>query len=292
MITGSVVELVTPLFADGAPDYQALEGLVDWHAAEGSAALVIGSAASGAADLDPEARAELLRRAVWQSEGRLEIVADIGATDVDAAFEMAEMARDARASALLLTVPATGDLTQSKVLRYVERIVENAVLPLWVRNRFDRPEPPAAAGVASLARIHGIAGFIECSADPSRARELLAAKRPDGFQLLSGLDETACRWVLDGFSGVLSVTANVAPGLMSRMLAAARAGDIAGAESIDVSLRPLHRMLLGDAGGLPVRWALAELGRLPEEGHSAVRLPQAGDYAQLRRALREAQVLG
>ena len=292
MITGSLVELVTPLDADGAPDYLALEGLVDWHVAEGSAGLLVGTEASGAAHFIPEWRAELLRRAVWQAEGRLAIIADLGMEDVDAALETAAMAADVGASGLLLTVPATGDLTQGNVLRHVEQIVEEAVLPLLVRNRFERPEPPIAAGVRSLALIHGLAGFIECSADPTRARELLAMKHSKkDFLLFAGLDETACRLVLDGFRGALSVTANVAPGPVSRMIAAAQAGDVAGAESIDVSLRPLHEVLLGDAGGLAMRWALAELGRLPE-GRSPSAGLQPVDFAQLRRAMRTAQILG
>ncbi|MCC2658002.1 MAG: dihydrodipicolinate synthase family protein [Panacagrimonas sp.] len=289
MITGSFVELVTPLAADRAPDYAALEGLVDWHATEGSAALIVGTASSGAVDLDPETRAELLRRAVWQAEDRLAILADIGTPDVAAALEIAEIAADVGVSALLLTVPSTVDLTQADLLRHVERIAEDAALPLFVRNRFDRPSPPAAAGVAGLGRMQGIAGFVECSADASRARELLGIQRSPDFQLLVGIDELACRLVLDGFSGAVSVTANIAPGPVSRMIAAARAGDIAGAESIDMSLRPLYPMLLGDAGGPAVRWALSELGRLPEHPSRSLR---TGDYADLRRAMRAAQILG
>jgi 4-hydroxy-tetrahydrodipicolinate synthase len=288
MITGSFVELVTPLAADRAPDYVSLEALVDWHATEGSGALIVGTAASGAVDLDPDTRAELLRRAVWQAEERVAILADVGTLDVASALEIAEIGADVGVSGLLLTVPATGELTQADVLRYVERVAEDAALPLFVRNRFDRPSPPAAAGVAGLARMHGIAGFVECSADATRVRELLEIKRSGDFQLLAGIDELACRLVLDGFSGAVSVTANIAPGPISRMIAAARAGDIAGAESIDMSLRPLYPMLLGDAGGAAVRWALSELGRLPENPSRSLR---TGDYADLRRAMRAAQLL-
>lgn len=290
MITGSLVELITPLFADHTPDYRTLEGLVDWHAAEGSAALILGSAASGAAALDLESRSELLRRAVWQAEGRLKVIADLGAVDVQAALEIAAAASDIGASGLLFTVPATADPTRPDVLRHVERIVEDAALPLLVRNRFDRPAPPAAAEVGYLARMRGVAGFIECSADPARARALLGTPRPDGMALYAGLDETACRLVLDGFAGALSVTANVAPGAVSRMIAAARAGDIAGAETIDVSLRALHEVLLGNAGGLPLRWALIELGLLPED-RLPTALPESIDYAHVRRAMRTAHVL-
>lgn len=290
MITGSIVELITPRFADGMPDLQALERLVDWHAAEGSAALIVGSAASGAAGLDLESRAELLRRAVWQAEGRLKIIADLGALDVQAALDVAAAAQDAGASGLLITVPITADASRSDVLRHVERIAEDAALPLLVRNRFDRPAPPDAADVGYLSRMHGVAGFIECSADPARARALLQTPRADGMALCAGLDATACRLVLDGFAGAVSVTANVAPGAVSRMIATARAGDIAGAESLDLFLRPLYEVLLGDAGGLLLRWALAELGLLADDRRTTSLL-QPIDYAHVRRALRTANVI-
>src|SRR5580704_15738913 len=79
-----------------------------------------------------------------------------------------------------------------------------------------------------------------------------------------------------GARGVISVTANVAPRRMHEACAAALAGDMAKARSLDASLQALHRDLFVESSPIPVKWAVARLGlmgntlRLPLVELSAV----------------------
>jgi len=68
---------------------------------------------------------------------------------------------------------------------------------------------------------------------------------------------------------VISVTANVAPRLMSEMCAAVRKGNNARAIEINNRLLGLHKHLFVEANPIPVKWALHRMGRI-EEG---IRLP-------------------
>jgi 4-hydroxy-tetrahydrodipicolinate synthase len=68
---------------------------------------------------------------------------------------------------------------------------------------------------------------------------------------------------------VISVTANVAPRLMSEMCRAALAGDLATARALNNRLLPLHFKLFVEANPIPVKWALARMGRIP----GGIRLP-------------------
>ena len=52
--------------------------------------------------------------------------------------------------------------------------------------------------------------------------------------------------------------------------AAAKAGDVTAAEAADAPLAALHRDLFCEANPIPVKWALAKMGRAAEEG---IRLP-------------------
>lgn len=72
-----------------------------------------------------------------------------------------------------------------------------------------------------------------------------------------------------GFHGDISVTANVAPEAMHQMCAAALAGDSARAAELDAPLQALHRDLFVEPNPLPVKWALARMGRIGE----GLRLP-------------------
>ena len=64
----------------------------------------------------------------------------------------------------------------------------------------------------------------------------------------------ACDYVLQGGDGVISVTANVAPAAVAKVMAAAKAGDASTAESMDAPLSSLHRDLFCEANPIPVKW--------------------------------------
>ena len=102
----------------------------------------------------------------------------------------------------------------------------------------------------------------------SRVRELVAGCAAD-FKILSGDDLTAREVIGVGASGVISVTANVAPRAMADMVAAAVRGDRAGATQIDQRLVGLHRNLFVESNPIPVKWALARMGLMS----GALRLP-------------------
>jgi 4-hydroxy-tetrahydrodipicolinate synthase len=68
--------------------------------------------------------------------------------------------------------------------------------------------------------------------------------------------------MLLGGKGVISVTANVAPKLMHDMCVAAMGGDLARAREINFRLLGLHQKLFVEANPIPVKWAMAEMGRI------------------------------
>ncbi len=290
MIKGSIVDLVTPTHADGAPDFETLETLVDWHVDEGSAALVIGGGPDPAAKLEIEERTELFRRAVWQADGRIPIVADIGGATTADALEAALAADEAGVDAALAVAPVAASPSPEELLRHFQAIAEAGKRPLLVRDSVNRPNLLSSAIVTRLARIDGIVGFVERGVNADAARELLAIGLPEGFALYAGADVHACKLLSDGFAGVVSVTANVAPASVRKMCAAALAGDRDQAATVDVDLQPLDQALIAGDLVAAVKWALIEIGRI-EEGPHPPTLPQASDYSNLRRALRAVHVL-
>lgn len=291
MIKGSIVDLVTPQLADGAPDLEAIEALMDWHVSERSAAVLIGGASGQIATPGFEDRRELLQRAIWQADGRLPVIAAIAVGEESETLEMVRAAEEAGATALLLELPATSGSSSEELLARIRTLAKATKLPLIVRPATARSASLQASVVAELAKIKGVAGFVEGSADSNRIRELLALGLPKDFALYSGHDATARRSVLDGFHGSVSVVANVAPSLVRDVLVAALAGDRTGSEEREARLYPLYEALMTEAHSAPVKWALVEMGRI-NEGLHPPKLPQSSDYSHLRRALRSAKILG
>ena len=97
--------------------------------------------------------------------------------------------------------------------------------------------------------------------------------------------------MLLGGHGDISVTANVAPKLMSEMCAAALSGDAGRAQQLDTKLEGLHSSLFVEANPIPVKWAVAELGLLA----NALRLPMTplseSHYEVVRAAMLNAELV-
>jgi 4-hydroxy-tetrahydrodipicolinate synthase len=134
---------------------------------------------------------------------------------------------------------------------------------------------------ARLAEVPNIIGIKEATGDLSRVAALRQGCGP-GFLLFSGDDATCREFMGLGGNGVISVTSNIAPAAMHRMCAAALSGDAAEAAAIDRDLAGLHRDLFLEANPIPVKWALAEMGRIPR----GIRLPLTWFSEQYHDALR------
>ncbi|MDF1692670.1 MAG: dihydrodipicolinate synthase family protein [Zhongshania sp.] len=286
---GIIVDLITPTHANGAPDYETLEILVDWHVENGSSALLVGSSTGHPAALNIEERTELLRRAIWQADSRIPIIADLGDNSNNQAFEFASIADEYGASALLFTAAATAGCSQNEILENVRTLAGAAKRPLIVRANFDHPNSLSPSSVADLAQISGISGFVDGSTNSTTAQELLSLKLPIGFALYAGHDASACQQILMGYRGSLSIAANVNPAQLQKLYSLAQAGDRDGAIALDLHLQALYSALLEDPNSIPLKWALVEMGCIPEGEHPPS-LGQASDYSNLRRALRAAQI--
>jgi 4-hydroxy-tetrahydrodipicolinate synthase len=144
--------------------------------------------------------------------------------------------------------------------------------------------------ILRLAAIPNIIGVKDATGNIGRGYDLLRLA-PKSFAVYSGDDPTAMALMLAGGAGNISVTANVAPRAMADMCRAAIAGDIATAVALNNKVFPLHQKLFIEPNPVPVKWALAEMGKMPA-GIRLPLVPLADDcHAAVRAALQEAGVL-
>ncbi len=125
-----------------------------------------------------------------------------------------------------------------------------------------------AATVAEVANIDSVIGIKEACGDPERAGEIRALC-DDSFIILSGEDAQTLRMAQLGAVGTISVSANVVPAQMAEFCNAFLAGDSALAETLDAGLQPVHAAMFIESSPQPVKWALAEMGKIS----SGIRLP-------------------
>ena len=292
---GSFTALVTPFSRDGALDEKAFRALVDWQIAEGTNGLVPVGTTGESPTLSHDEHKRVVEWCVDEAKGRVPVVAGSGSNSTQEAIDLSRHAEKAGADAVLVVTPYYNKPTQEGLYRHFRTIAEKVDLPLILYNVPSRTVADLANDtVLRLAQVPGIVGIKDATADLGRGSELirsLAAAGKSDFAVYGGDDSTALPLMLMGGHGVISVTANVAPKLMSEMSAAALAGDVARARAANDRLLPLHRKLFVEANPIPVKWALAEMGLINGE----LRLPltplATQHHETVRAALREAGCL-
>ena len=269
MLSGSIVAIVTPMTTEGALDLPRLAALIDWHVAEGTDAVVIVGTTGESPTVDVAEHCKLVESAVEFARGRVPVIAGTGGNSTREAIELTKFARKAGAAYALSVVPYYNKPTQEGLYRHFRAIAEAADIPLLLYNVPSRTVADLANDtVLRLAQVPNIVGIKESTSSVERITDLMM-RMPEGFLVFSGNDDSALAYILLGAHGVISVTANVAPRLMHEMCAAARAGETAKAVAINNRLLALHKQLFVESNPIPVKWALARMGRIAE----GLRLP-------------------
>ncbi|MCP3671137.1 MAG: 4-hydroxy-tetrahydrodipicolinate synthase [Gammaproteobacteria bacterium] len=269
MFQGSMVALVTPMTEDGVVDEQAMRGLVDWHVEQGTSAIVAVGTTGESATLDEKEHCDVIRQVVEFCAGRMPVIAGTGANSTTEAINLTRCAKQAGADAALLVTPYYNKPTQEGLFLHHQAVAEAVAIPQILYNVPGRTACDMLPDtVARLSKIENIIGIKEATGDVARVAQFQAVCGDD-FDLYSGDDTTGCEFLLAGGQGVISVTTNIAPKAMNEMCRAALAGQREEAVRIDQGLAGLHRDLFLESNPIPVKWALAEMGRIPV----GIRLP-------------------
>ena len=260
MITGSIVALVTPMTDTGDIDWAALERLIDWHIANGTAALgLVGTTGEASTLSHPEHR-EVIRFGVSHAGGRIPIMAGTGSNSTLEAVELTVAAAEAGADCALLVTPYYNRPTQEGLYEHFKAVAGAINLPIVLYNVPSRTGCDLSSETTlRLSQIENIVGLKDATGDVERGAALIQAL-PEGFAVYSGDDGTTCDLLEAGASGCVSVTANVAPAQMANMCKLALAGDMAAARVVDDSVRALHDTLFLEPNPIPVKYAMGQMG--------------------------------
>jgi 4-hydroxy-tetrahydrodipicolinate synthase len=264
---GSWVALVTP-FLDGKVDEPALRRLVDLQIAAKTDGLVPCGTTGESVTLTVAERERVIAVVVEQSQGRLPVIAGGPGNDTAAAVEAARRAKALGADGVLAVTPYYNKPTQEGLFRHFAAIAE-AGLPVVAYNVPSRTVAdlmPETLGRLAERRV--IAGVKEATGSMARLLEI-RERGGDALDLLSGDDFTIAPFMACGGHGVISVSANLVPQRVRAIVHDALEGRLPAAVEEQLRLGPLHRALFLEANPIPVKAAMALLGRCGPE----LRLP-------------------
>ncbi|WP_281824182.1 4-hydroxy-tetrahydrodipicolinate synthase [Jannaschia rubra] len=284
MFKGSMPALVTPFRGDEV-DFDALDALVDWQIDEGSDGLVPVGTTGESPTLSHREHEAVVEAVVRRAAGRVPVIAGAGSNSTREARRLVEHAKAVGADAALVVTPYYNKPTQAGLIAHFTAVAEIG-LPIIIYNIPGRSVvdmSPVTMG--ELAKLPAIVGVKDATGDLARVSAQRMTCGTDFIQL-SGEDATAHGFNAQGGTGCISVTCNVAPGLLARMQAACLAGDYATALDIQDRLMPLHQAIFAEPGLVGAKYALSLLGRCAPD----VRLPLVGATDGVKDRIRDAMV--
>ncbi|MEY3038706.1 MAG: hypothetical protein RL143_1273 [Pseudomonadota bacterium] len=260
MILGSLVALVTPMHDNGDVDWAALDRIVDMQIEQGTASIVAVGTSGESATLDYDEHLEVVSHVVKRCAGRIPVIAGTGANSTREAIEMTRGAKEAGADACLLVTPYYNKPTQEGLYLHYKAVAEAVDIPQILYNVPGRTACDMLPETTlRLAEVKNIVGIKEATGDLDRAKFLID-NAPADFAIYSGDDATAIELILLGGHGNISVTANAAPGEMSKLCQLGLDKNFDEARALQAKLMPLHTKFFVESNPIPVKWAMHEMG--------------------------------
>ena len=286
----SYTALLTP-FKDNKVDYDGYKKLIDFQIENGTHGLVPVGTTGESPTLSHDEHKKLVEVCIEQSNGRVPVIAGAGSNSTAEAVDFVKHACSAGADGLLIVTPYYNKPTQSGLLAHYNELIKNSNKPIII---YDIPGRSvikmADETMALLAENDLIVGVKDATADlarPTRLQNIIG----DDFIQLSGEDATALAYLAAGGHGCISVTANIAPKLLSRMHNAWKQGDISTAQEINKKLMPLHDALFCETSPGPLKYAASLMGICSSEARLPIVDIEESSKLNVKNALKKADLI-
>lgn len=265
MIYGSIVAIVTP-FTDGTIDYGKLEELIEFHIDSGTHGIVPVGTTGESPTLSHAEHQEVIKFTVETVRERIPVVAGTGSNSTEEALRLTKFAEDVGADAALVVTPYYNKPTQEGIYRHFRAVADKTSLPLILYNVPGRTvvniEPETMERL--FCDCENIIGIKEASGSLEQASRIIFLCGED-LILLSGDDAVNYPLLTVGARGFISVTANIAPADVSEMYNSFARGEFERAKELHYRLFPLNNVLFVESNPIPVKAALAVMGRISPE---------------------------
>lgn len=290
MFQGSIVAIVTP-FKKGKVDEKALCELIEWHISKGTNAIVPCGTTGESATLDYKEHYRVIDITVKTVNKRIPVIAGTGANSTDETIEITKHAKKSGADAVLLVAPYYNKPTQEGLYRHYKTVAEKVDIPVVLYNVPGRTAVNILPStVARLAEIKNIVAIKEASGDMKQVSEIIRLCG-DKITVISGDDFTTLPLLALGGKGVISVTANIVPDDVSRMCSLWLKGQYDKARALHYKLEPLNAAMFIETNPIPVKTALAMMGKIQEEFRLPLCEMSTANKEKLRKVLEDMKLI-
>ena len=284
MFTGSMVALVTP-FKDGKVDWPGLEGLVEFHIKNGTNGIVPCGTTGESATLDHREHREVIERVIKAVNKRVPVIAGTGSNSTAEAVELTRGAERLGADGALMISPYYNRPTQEGIYQHYKKVASEVGIPIIVYNIPGRTGSKIEAEtLARLAEIKNVAGVKEATGSIDQAIDVIRLCG-DNLAVYSGEDSLTFSLMALGGKGVISTVANVAPKEMSQVTHACLKGNWESGRKLQLGLVPLIRSVFLETNPIPIKTALALMGKCTAELRLPLTPMSEGNLKKLKQAM-------
>ena len=264
-ITGAIPAMVTPFDDKKNVDVDALTKLIKFLVKGGISAIVPCGSTGEAATLNLEEYELVVRKTVEVCGGKIPVIAGAGSNDTARAVELSQIAKAAGADALLHVTPYYNKPTNDGLVAHYSEIAKATNMPIIIYNVPGRTglNITSETTLRIAKEVPEVIGIKEASGNIGQMMEIVKLASRD-FSVLSGDDALTLPLIAVGGVGCISVVANEVPGEFTKMVNAALAGDFKKAQALHYRLFDLMNVNFIETNPIPVKTALALMGRIGE----------------------------
>jgi 4-hydroxy-tetrahydrodipicolinate synthase len=268
MFGGAITAIVTP-FKNGGVDEEALRKLIEEQIAAGTDGIAPCGTTGESTTLSHLEHDRVIEITVDAVRKRVPVIAGTGSNSTAEALRLTRHAWEAGADGALIVCPYYNRPTQEGLYHHYRTIAEAVPIPIIIYNIAGRTGVNMQTEtLARLAKLKNIVGVKEASGSLKQMSDVILSCGSD-FDVLSGDDIFTLALMAIGGKGVISVISNVVPADMAGMVDAFNAGDLEKARALHYRMSPLIDALFVETNPIPVKTAMAMMGKIDPE----LRLP-------------------
>ncbi len=252
-LSGVFAALITPIDANGRPDMEAFDRVIEFVFERHVDGVVIGGGTAEYPHFDIADRAALAAHAVRRVAGRGMVTTCVGTSSIHSTLRLAQSAAGSGSDALLVPMPFFFRYEQDDLVSYCETVCASVSVPCLLYNlpSFTNGIEVSTA-VRLLNSVPNLIGMKDSSGDTANLGPLALARKDSGFSLFVGDDSLLLGALKAGWDGVVSGIACFVPELIAAVYRSYRDGDEAQASAYQATLD----LLIEEVVRVPIPWGV------------------------------------
>ncbi|MGE4489767.1 MAG: 4-hydroxy-tetrahydrodipicolinate synthase [Kiritimatiellales bacterium] len=261
MLEGAYTAIVTPFNRDGSVDFGKYGELVEFQVENGIDGIVPVGTTGESPTLNTSEHMRVIEETVKTVHGRVKVIAGTGANSTSEAVELTKLAKELGVDATLQVTPYYNKPSQEGLFRHFSTVADLGV-PVVLYNVPGRSgREISIETVARLAAHPNVVAVKEAAGKVERVKQILEVC---DLEVISGDDGLTLPMLRDGAVGVISVASNVVPDVVASLVHTAREGQWDAAQVLHDRYIRLFDAMFYDTNPIPVKAALAMMGRIEE----------------------------